>query len=539
MRSTTWFLILCIAAFSALPAGTAQAQGGTAETAGDTLLVFFDVKPGTCPNPVNARSRGTLPVAILGTADLDVRTIDPTTLLIDGSASPQRWSIEDVASPFTGDAVSVPVPFSGDLTCDDCLETAPGGDGVDDLTLKFEVQDVIAAVDTDDRHGGDGEPNDHEADDDGPGPDHSGPGNSGPGNSGTGNSGQEHGRGKRAADVARSLTLTGNLLDGTPIKGVDVVCLKRSTPDFDGDDHVGFSDFVSFADQFGRGRGHIKFEARFDLDDDGQVGFQDFLAFVQAFVDALREAAGAPSSKPSVLPSYVGGQEPLLAISRVTGSDPDLTTVRVRLTDPVSVKAYQVSLAYDPALLVSVGSRDPHASQFGSGEGTHSAAVHETVREGQIVLADVYRDPTDPETSDALVDLTFRVLGDLTPGSLLITGGVVLDGSGNSRPVAMSLLGGSALLPEAFDLGQNFPNPFNPTTQIAYQMPEPGDVSIDVYSALGQRLVTLVRDRVDAGFHSVVWDGRDGVGRPVGSGLYFVRMQTGSYTQVRKMILLK
>lgn len=95
------------------------------------------------------------------------------------------------------------------------------------------------------------------------------------------------------------------------------------------------------------------------------------------------------------------------------------------------------------------------------------------------------------------------------------------------------------MLPLRFDLGQNFPNPFNPTTTIKYQLPVIGTVRLVVYNALGQQVRTLVNGRVAAGYHDVTWNGRNDKGDPVGSGIYIYRFESGSFRQVRKMLLIK
>jgi len=94
-------------------------------------------------------------------------------------------------------------------------------------------------------------------------------------------------------------------------------------------------------------------------------------------------------------------------------------------------------------------------------------------------------------------------------------------------------------LPREFALVQNAPNPFNPLTTIAYQLPETAHVSIRVYSVAG-RLVTTLRDRVEeAGRRSVVWDGTNDRGEHVGSGVYFCSMSAGEFTDHKIMVLLK
>ena len=100
------------------------------------IEVAVDIRPGSCPNPLNCKSKGVLPVAILGTSALDVTTIDPVTVRLAG-VPPLRFDLEDVATPFT--------PFTGKQDCfADCYEMGP--DGYLDMTLKFELQEIVAAL---------------------------------------------------------------------------------------------------------------------------------------------------------------------------------------------------------------------------------------------------------------------------------------------------------------------------------------------------------------------------------------------------------
>ncbi|UCE28879.1 MAG: hypothetical protein JSV85_06355 [Candidatus Bathyarchaeota archaeon] len=96
--------------------------------------VDIDIKPASWPNPLNVKSKGVLPVAVCGTEDFDVTTIDPATIRLTlggAEVAPLRWSLEDVATPYVGE------PCGGhDL----------GGDGYLDLALKFKVQEVVEAL---------------------------------------------------------------------------------------------------------------------------------------------------------------------------------------------------------------------------------------------------------------------------------------------------------------------------------------------------------------------------------------------------------
>lgn len=121
---------------------TVCANGDGAKYAGQSVIIEvpkpsievpLDVHPTSCPNPVNLTSGGVVPVAILGTADFDVATIDPATVSIFG-VKPVRWAVEDVATPYS--------PFvgkSGEMAC-----TTSGRDGYKDLTLKFNKRDLVS-----------------------------------------------------------------------------------------------------------------------------------------------------------------------------------------------------------------------------------------------------------------------------------------------------------------------------------------------------------------------------------------------------------
>lgn len=94
-------------------------------------------------------------------------------------------------------------------------------------------------------------------------------------------------------------------------------------------------------------------------------------------------------------------------------------------------------------------------------------------------------------------------------------------------------------LPLAFSLSPNYPNPFNPSTEIRYSIPRASQVSIAVYNVLGQRVTGLVDLHQKAGNYRITWDGTDSRGKSVASGIYFYRMKADQFVQSHKMILLK
>ncbi|MCP4582628.1 MAG: T9SS type A sorting domain-containing protein [candidate division Zixibacteria bacterium] len=90
------------------------------------------------------------------------------------------------------------------------------------------------------------------------------------------------------------------------------------------------------------------------------------------------------------------------------------------------------------------------------------------------------------------------------------------------------------LLPASFKLFQNHPNPFNATTKILYELTKPSDIEIVIYDILGRRVETFYKQNQPAGQHSVIWHAGD-----LPSGIYFYKLQAGTYSNAQKCILLK
>ncbi|MCF7869463.1 MAG: carboxypeptidase regulatory-like domain-containing protein, partial [Candidatus Cloacimonetes bacterium] len=97
----------------------------------------------------------------------------------------------------------------------------------------------------------------------------------------------------------------------------------------------------------------------------------------------------------------------------------------------------------------------------------------------------------------------------------------------------------AGLVPAVTSLEGNYPNPFNPTTTINFGLHEEGFVSLIVYNIKGEKVRTLVQEKLSADYYSVIWDGSDDNGKQVSSGIYFYNLNTVNYTKTNKMILLK
>ena len=107
-----------------------------------------------------------------------------------------------------------------------------------------------------------------------------------------------------------------------------------------------------------------------------------------------------------------------------------------------------------------------------------------------------------------------------------------------SEPAVAEAATECAIPPAEPSLAQNFPNPFNPTTTIAYVLPTAGTVRLQIYDIGGQLVRRLLAERRPSGLHQVVWDGRDDAGATVATGAYLCELRTGTFRSAIKMILI-
>ena len=95
------------------------------------------------------------------------------------------------------------------------------------------------------------------------------------------------------------------------------------------------------------------------------------------------------------------------------------------------------------------------------------------------------------------------------------------------------------MIPSAFTLYQNFPNPFNPETTLNYDLPEDSFINITVFDILGNVVRDLVNAEQSSGYKTIRWDGTDNLRKPVPAGLYLYSITTKNFRKTKKMILIK
>lgn len=138
-------------------------------------------------------------------------------------------------------------------------------------------------------------------------------------------------------------------------------------------------------------------------------------------------------------------------------------------------------------------------------------------------------DAGDPAVFDSILDCDWGLGTEISDMGAYGGGGIATDIPTEDNPV----------LPSQLSLYQNYPNPFNPSTTIRYSLPEQSDIRIDIYDILGRRVETLVQKEQPAGYHQVVWDGKDKNGKTVSTGIYFYKLHVNDYRESKAMILIK
>jgi len=119
-----------------------------------------------------------------------------------------------------------------------------------------------------------------------------------------------------------------------------------------------------------------------------------------------------------------------------------------------------------------------------------------------------------------------KVSADLTNGEEII----ISDSTINK----LNIVSGQILSPSRYSLEQNYPNPFNPITKIKFSIPDESGVNLSVYNILGELISTLVDEKLKAGYYEFNFDGTK-----YSSGVYFYRINAGSFVETKKMILLR
>jgi hypothetical protein len=308
-------------------------------------------------------------------------------------------------------------------------------------------------------------------------------------------------------------------------RAIGTVSEEPSGPnsDFSGDGVVDFNDFFMFADAFGA----TETDPRFDLDSNGQIDFSDFFLFADAFGKTVAKGLVGEA-----LPRKTG------RLSLEARSEAEGLVVQLR-GEKVRLRGYGAIIEYDPELFRLDGVDDARSILREDGE----ALLLSREAFGQVMI--LGGRTADGEAVDGLLaELRFAPLVPEAVGMFRI--GEALVRRVDGRVVQPRELGETKArwTPQVFALQANYPNPFNPSTTIHYQLPVGSEVRLEIYDVLGQKVRTLASGLQPAGFHRAAWNSRDDEGGAVAAGVYFYRLEARGtageqYEQVRKLLLLK
>ena len=298
---------------------------------------------------------------------------------------------------------------------------------------------------------------------------------------------------------------------GSEVTDIAFDLTRRQPGDFDGSGHIDFQDLMQLVRHV---MNKTAFDDQLDLNGDGEIGLADFLAFLD-----LR--AGKVASAQSTLRW------------QQVENDGQTLVAQLDIDHMPPAKGYVLQVNYDDVAGELLGAEKVESGAFGG------RPLMVQRYSGTVLIALDGDDVTFAEKQGALVQLRFRLKGDVTAVPLEIGAAWLFGKDGQLVPMNIPATFSLELPPQTFRLMQNVPNPFNPATTIAFELPEAADVDVAVYNLVGQRLRTLVREHKAPGRYQVVWDGQDDLGRDVSSGLYFYRYRAGDFWATRRMLLVR
>lgn len=327
------------------------------------------------------------------------------------------------------------------------------------------------------------------------------------------------------------------VVDGQAVTGVQPTRLSDSNDpaqliggDINGDNKIDAEDesALNIAYETSTADGNLYSDA--DIDDDGRVFFSDLLILAANFqvpilsgVDPVYKPTRAINEGTSL---EIAG----LPLEVKAGEEFEL---ELKLAGAGDITAYTLDLVFDPAVLAVAGVETPLM------QGHTTMQIQRSAGSGRYVLAEAFKGAGNVAVEEGPVAwVDFRVLQDAMEPVVSVEQAYIADNTARMVELATRV---TRVLPKRFALWQNVPNPFNPSTQISFDVPQDGArVMLTVYNIMGQPVRQLMRSSsVPAGRYTLAWDGLDDEGRKVSSGVYMYTLQAGDFVQSRKMLMMK
>ena len=323
---------------------------------------------------------------------------------------------------------------------------------------------------------------------------------------------------------------------------------------------VGIGDSLGFALPDSAINGEIQAGIRGDLSLDRQIDIFDVVRLVRLIVG--KDTEPDSSTCQFFVADFNGDDE--LDVTDVTGQVNNILHITKQIAAPVPTTAVirfgeaQPSTSGDLFLPIELQSDgliaglqatvrfDPSTVSVGTPQLTGAASglsLDASVKDGTLRFVVFGTQPGQGIVAGSgavlLIPVTLRNGATELP-SFELSDVVVASAQTQRVPVTIGTPVKTAALPTAFSLGANRPNPFNPSTQIAYEVPQQAHITLAVYNVLGQEIVRLVNAVQQAGRYAVTWDGRNTQGQGVSSGVYLYRLSSSTgFVESRRMVLLK
>ena len=311
-------------------------------------------------------------------------------------------------------------------------------------------------------------------------------------------------------------------------------------PSQGGDLEVNFEDFVAFAASFNSQKGDANYNPQADVNDDGTVDFSDFVTAAASFGRTAVVPAGSKLAFSPQRPGVNADTEMTLDLASEKVLVGEEISVTVSMANAKQLNGFGLELTYDADKFEFV-SAVPAADDLLKSQGDETPLFKNWPEEGRVSVVNAIIDAGSVSGEGALVTFTFKVLREFDDNARFeIAQGVVFDADQLQNPVVSLGALDVQSTPTEFALHQNFPNPFNPQTNIPYDLAESGDVVLRIYNLLGQEVRTLVRERQQAGRYTIQWSGMDDRGVSVSSGIYFYQVSVaGKFQDAKRLMLLK
>ena len=311
-------------------------------------------------------------------------------------------------------------------------------------------------------------------------------------------------------------------------------------PSQGGNMEVDFEDFVAFAAAFNSQKGDANYNPQADVNDDGTVDFSDFVTAAASYGRTVAVPAGSKLAITPQRPGVNADTEMTLDLAGEKVLVGEEISVTVSMANAKQLNGFGLELTYDADKFEFV-SAVPAAADLLKSQGDETPLFKSWPEEGRVSVVNAIIDAGSVSGEGALVTFTFKVLREFEDNARFeIAQGVVFDADQLQNPVVSLGALDVQSTPTEFALHQNFPNPFNPQTNIPYDLAESGDVALRIYNLLGQEVRTLVRERQQAGRYTVQWSGMDDRGVSVSSGIYFYQVSVaGKFQDAKRLMLLK